>query len=91
MKRFFSKSPRVIFLILLLQLAFVSLAPGQNIPPPPPPNGGITNAHGLGGNQSAPDAPLAGGLEVLILLGVLYSIKNVFISANRTALTDKAQ
>jgi hypothetical protein len=51
----------------------------QVIPPPPPPNGGPNNGHGQGGNQPAgPDAPIGGGLEILIALGAIYASKKVF-------------
>jgi hypothetical protein len=56
---------------------------GQAPPPPPPPNGGMNSGHGLGGNQGAENAPIGGGLEVLLILGAFYTGKKVYKARNK--------
>jgi hypothetical protein len=67
-----------LFLVFALFVFNIDTATGQV--PPPPPNGGPNNGHGLGGNQSASqNAPLDGGLGILMLLGSLYLGKKVYV------------
>jgi hypothetical protein len=51
--------------------------------PPPPPNGGSNNGHGLGGNQGPASAPVGGGMEILIALGMLYAGKKMNLTEKR--------
>ena len=69
------KNLRLIAIILLLSTAvFSNQGFGQTPPPPPPPpNGGPGNGHGLGGNQGPVGAPIGGGMEVLLILGMAYA------------------
>ncbi|MBK7028056.1 MAG: hypothetical protein IPH45_02065 [Bacteroidales bacterium] len=76
---------RLSFIALLLVCALfvfnIDTATGQV--PPPPPNGGPNSGHGLGGNQAASqNAPLGGGLGILMVLGSLYLGKKVYASKN---------
>jgi hypothetical protein len=65
-------------LIIIFNILVNNTINAQVIPPPPPPNGGPNNGHGQGGNQpSGPDAPIGGGLEILIALGALYAGKKL--------------
>jgi hypothetical protein len=69
---------------LLGLLLFVSLSLhsfGQVPPPPPPPNGGPGSGHGLGGNQGAANAPIGGGIGILLALGALYSGRKFLASS----------
>jgi hypothetical protein len=64
--------------ILLLNIFPGQVLVGQTPPPPPPPpNSGLNSGHGLGGNQGAPGAPIGSGLEVIIILGILYAGKRL--------------
>lgn len=64
-------------LLLLLHVFDDSSAYGQVPPPPPPPNSGQGTGHGLGGNQGTPGAPIGGGMEILLVLGAIYSGKQL--------------
>ena len=66
-------------IILLLSGGLLIQGAQAQVPPPPPPAGGAHNGHQLGGNQGAPVAPLGSGLEILLGLGILYSMKKLFL------------
>jgi hypothetical protein len=67
-----------LFFSFLLLFSVSTISFGQVPPPPPPPNGGPNNGHGMGGNQGAPGAPIGGGLEIFIILGVIYVGKQAY-------------
>jgi len=65
------------FKILLLLAIIITFAPVNSIaqvPPPPPPN------HGSTGNQTGGNAPVGGGLFILLGLGAAYGSKKLFDS-----------
>jgi hypothetical protein len=63
--------------LAIIVLLAISITGGQinaqTPPPPPPPNTGTNAGHGLGGNQGAPGAPIGGGLEIILVLGLAYA------------------
>jgi hypothetical protein len=64
---------------MLFQVFSAEIANGQTPPPPPPPpNGGPNNGHGLGGNQGPVGAPVGSGMEILLILGILYAGRSSF-------------
>lgn len=62
MKSISSKFIALIFLVLL------TLSMYSQVPPPPPPPSG----HGANGNQSGGNAPIGGGLFILLGLATAY-------------------
>ncbi|MCF8349173.1 MAG: hypothetical protein K9G61_10210 [Bacteroidales bacterium] len=59
-----------------LLLITVLIAGSQQLisqPPPPPPSG-----HGDDGNQNAGNAPIDGGLGILLVLGAAYGGKRLY-------------
>lgn len=58
---------------VIFTLGLLSTLPTQGQPPPPPPSG-----HGDEGNQTAGNAPINGGLGILLVLGVAYGGKKVY-------------
>ena len=77
MKRVFHKVLFPVLFTVLICLTAGNHAIGQVPSPPPPPNGGPDNGHGMGSNQG-PSAPLAGGIGILLTLGVLYSGRKIY-------------
>ena len=69
---------RIAIVVLFVSVAYTVSA--QDGPPPPP--GGGSNTSGAGGNNLGGNAPIGGGLFVLLGLGAayggrkLYSLKN---------------
>ncbi|HOW32328.1 MAG TPA: hypothetical protein PLP88_12260 [Bacteroidales bacterium] len=64
-------------MMFLLSTTFSTIALASG--PPPPPGGGGSGSgggHGQGGNQ--PTAPIGGGLEILLVLGMAYAGKKVY-------------
>jgi len=61
-----------LFLFLLISSALVM---AQGTPPPPPADG-----HGVTGNQppTGGDAPIGGGLAILLLMGAAYAGKKIY-------------
>jgi hypothetical protein len=57
---------KTILLVLFIVTAATLSLPAQ--PPPPPPGGG----HGGNSNGLPKDAPIGGGLEILVGLGAIY-------------------
>ena len=59
---------------LLLSIAFVLFAAtGFSQGPPPPPSG-----HGANGNQTGGNAPIGGGLFILMGLGAAYGGRKLY-------------
>ncbi len=69
MKNIIFKCLRNILLITTITISYQSIAQG----PPPPPNGGNT-----GSNQNGGNAPIGGGLFILLGLGAVYGGKKVY-------------
>jgi len=69
--------------ILLSFVILIGLIPNiySQVPPPPPPN------HGSTGNQTGGNAPIGGGLFILLGLSVSYSIKKLY-SLKKNELED---
>jgi len=66
MKKIIAKLLLIAVLITGSQLLFSQ-------PPPPPPPG-----HGGDGNQNAGNAPIDGGLGILLVLGAAYGSKRLY-------------
>jgi len=63
------KTTKALFICLLIIISVLNFdleLISQEAPPPPPPN------HGSSGNQGPSDAPIAGGLFILLGLGGIY-------------------
>lgn len=60
-----------IIMIFIISFVFLQTANAQ-APPPPPPD------HGQTGNQPGGNAPIGGGLFILLALGASYGIKKVY-------------
>ncbi len=56
----------IILSLLVFSLTIGFNTFGQDVPPPPP------NEHGSSGNQGPSDAPIGGGLFILLGLGLSY-------------------
>jgi len=59
---------------LLLSITFILFAATGFSQPPPPPGGG----HGQTGNQTGGNAPIGGGLFILMGLGAAYGGKKLY-------------
>ena len=66
------KNLRILVPITMLILSLLS-EKSMSQPDPPP----LPDQHGYNGNQSLQGAPLDGGTEVLLFLGILYAAKKV--------------
>ncbi len=60
---------------LLLILVFTLFAATGFTQPPPPPSGA---GHGASGNQTGGNAPIGGGLLILLGLGAAYGGKKLY-------------
>jgi hypothetical protein len=69
MKKFF----RLLFLIFPMLISSVISEKLMAQPDPPP----LPDQHGYNGNKSPQGAPLDGGSEVLLFLGIAYAVKKV--------------
>ncbi|MCF8348565.1 MAG: hypothetical protein K9G61_07095 [Bacteroidales bacterium] len=58
---------------VVLTLGLLLTLPTQGQPPPPPPSG-----HGDEGNQNAGNAPIDGGLGIMLALGAAYGGKKIY-------------
>ena len=58
--------------ILIIIILFVATNMYAQVPPPPPPS------HSSSGNQTGGNAPIGGGLFVLLGLGVAYGSKKLY-------------
>jgi len=67
----------LIILVIIISATFCNIAFAQG-PPPPPGGGGMTGGHGSGGNAGPTGAPVGGGLEILLVLGLAYAGKKVY-------------
>jgi len=64
---------KLIIIIILVLIAYVtSTNLLAQVPPPPPPG------HGSTGNQTGGNAPIGGGLFILIGLGAAYGGKKLY-------------
>jgi len=70
MKNIVYHSIRSIILVAAVTMSLNSIAQG----PPPPPSGGSNNS----GNQNGGNAPIGGGLFVLLGLGAAYGGKKIY-------------
>jgi len=70
MKNIIYQSIRSVILVAAVSISLNSSAQG----PPPPPPGGSNN----GGNQNGGNAPIEGGLFVLLGLGAAYGGKKIY-------------
>ena len=61
-----------ILLIAIITFATISSEVFAQLPPPPPPG------HGSTGNQTGGNAPIGGGLFILIGLGAAYGGKKLY-------------
>jgi hypothetical protein len=69
----------ILVFILTSALSYNGYAQG----PPPPPGGSFGGqstggGHGQGGNKGPAGAPVGGGLEILLVLGLAYAGKKVY-------------
>ena len=60
---------------LLLSITFILFAAIGFTQPPPPPSGA---GHGASGNQTGGNAPVGGGLFILLGLGAAYGGKKLY-------------
>ncbi|MBZ0242409.1 MAG: hypothetical protein K8F24_04275 [Bacteroidales bacterium] len=68
------KTPIIRVKLLLIGLLFM-FATGLMAQTPPPPPGGDGNN---GGNQTGGNAPIGGGLGILLALGAAYGARKVY-------------
>ena len=61
-----------ILLVMIITLSAFSTDTFAQVPPPPPPG------HGSTGNQTGGNAPIGGGLFILIGLGAAYGGKKLY-------------
>lgn len=73
---------KILFMLIFMMTLLISgngfaQGPGGGGPPPPPGGGGTGGdpGHGQSGNQGA---PIGGGLEILLVLGMAYAGKKVY-------------
>jgi len=62
----------IMTLLVITMLTLASTTLLAQVPPPPPPG------HGQTGNQTGGNAPIGGGLFILLGLGVVYGGKKVY-------------
>jgi len=72
-----------ILMLTLTALLSLFVVPGFSQDPPPPPGSG----HGQTGNQNGGNAPVGGGLFILLGLGAAYGSKKVY-NLNKKELDD---
>ena len=63
---------KIIITLLLIIASVTTINLNAQAPPPPPPD------HGSTGNQNGGNAPIGGGLFILLGLGAAYGGKKVF-------------
>ena len=68
--KFFIKYIAIIILITIISIPLTAISQGN--PPPPPPG------HGSSGNQTGGNAPIGGGLFILLGLGAVYGGRKVY-------------
>lgn len=67
----------LVILVIIISATLSNIAFAQG--PPPPPGGSSTSGgHGTGGNQGPTGAPVGGGFEILLVLGMAYAGKKVY-------------
>ena len=66
------KPHKVLAVTLVILTATLSTNLFAQVPPPPPPS------HGSSGNQPGGNAPIGGGLLILLSLGVAYGGKKIY-------------
>jgi len=64
---------KIVAKLLLLTVLITGSQQLISQPPPPPPPG-----HGGDGNQNAGNAPIDGGLGILLVLGAAYGSKRLY-------------
>jgi len=69
---------------VVFTLGLLLTLPTQGQPPPPPPHG-----HGDDGNQNAGNAPIDGGLGILLVLGAAYGGRKAWNLTSPTVGTEK--
>jgi hypothetical protein len=69
MKKYFS------FFVPVIAMLIVSVSSIRSMAQPDPPP--LPDQHGNFGDQSPQGAPLDGGSEVLLFLGIVYAVKKV--------------
>jgi len=62
-----------LMLIVAISVSSLPLLAGGGSPPPPPP------IHGGGGNVNAGNAPIGGGLFILLGLGAAYGGRKLYL------------
>lgn len=72
-----------ILFILLFAISSAVFNQGFAQGPPPPPGGSnewgtASGGHGTGGNAGPSAAPVGGGLEILLVLGLAYAGRKVY-------------
>ena len=74
---------KIIIITLLVIIASVTTANlfAQVLPPPPP-------GHGQTGNQTGGNAPIGGGLFILIGLGAVYGGKKLYDNNSKESLEE---
>ena len=68
-----------ILLVLTIILSMASVDAFAQVPPPPPPD------HGSTGNQTGGNAPIGGGLFILLGLGAVYGGRKLMIQNEEEA------
>ncbi len=63
---------------ILVVLLFVSTAYSVSAQGPPPPPAGGDNTSGAGGNNLGGNAPIGGGLFILLGLGAAYGGRKIY-------------
>jgi hypothetical protein len=76
------KSYRFLFPVILMLI--LSLISGKLISQPDPPP--LPDQHGYNGNPSPQGAPLDGGSEILLVLGMAYAAKKVSDRKRKTII-----
>ena len=63
------------FLVPVIMMLILSVISEKLMAQPDPPS--LPDQHGYNGNQSTQGAPLDGGSEVLLFLGMIYAVRKV--------------